>query len=186
MQLETLNSKLLVKLLTGIIYYDDPLWQELINNKSAIAEYFLPLNLSLSLHESDGFAYLKQEEDGDENTPRVVKRHPLSFEVSLLLVILREEFENFDVSGSDETEFYLTKTEISEFIEVYFREKRDEVRLLKELERYINAVVKLGFLKVVNSSSDTVYKVMPIIKAKVDPAFMEEFKRRLHEYVTSI
>ncbi|OQY36074.1 MAG: hypothetical protein B6229_10780, partial [Spirochaetaceae bacterium 4572_7] len=180
MQLERLNSNLLVKLLTGVIYYDEPLWQELINNKSLIMEYFSPLGLELSLHESDGFAYLSQI-SGDyveESINRLVKRHPLSFEVSLLLIILREELEAFDSRGTDETELYLTNIEIKELIEVYFKDKSDEVRLLRELDRYINAVVKLGFLKQINNGREIVYKVMTILKAKINPDFLEEFKGR--------
>ncbi len=188
MQLERLNSNILIKLLTGTIYYDDPHWQELINTKSQILEYFSPLGLALSLHETDGFAYLEQieTENQEDSVPRLIKRHPLSFEVSLLLVIIREELESFDLKGTDEADLYLTIEDIKELVEVYFKEKKDEVRLLKELERYINAVVKMGFLKVINSGSGTLYKVMGIIRAKINPQFMEEFKRRLNEYLATI
>lgn len=188
MQLEGLNPNILVKLLTGVIYYEDQLWQELINSKSMITEYFSLLGLTLSLHESDGFAFLQQIEssDGENNVPKLVKRHPLSFEVSLLLVIIREELESFDSKGSDENDLYLTKVDIKELIEVYFRDKKDEVRLLKELERYINAAVKLGFLKQLTNESGTIFKVMGIIRAKINPQFLEEFKRRIHEQSTAI
>ena len=188
MQLETLNPNILVKLLTGAIYYEDPLWQELINSKSKITEYFTPLGLALSLHETDGFAFLQQKEiqDGENHIPRLVKRHPLSFEVSLLLIIIREELESFDSKGTDEGDLYLTSSDIKELIEVYFKEKKDEVRLIRELEKYINAVVKLGFLKQLNNESGLVYKVMGIIRAKINPQFLEEFKRRINEYTASI
>ncbi len=183
-----LNPSILVKLLTGAIYYEDPLWQELINSKSPITEYFACLGLTLSLHETDGFAFLQQKEteDGEDHIPKLVKRHPLNFEVSLLLVVLREELESFDSRGTDESDLYLTKDDIKELIEVYFKEKKDEVRLLRELERYINAVVKLGFLKQLSNESGVVYKVMGIIRAKITPQFLEEFKRKTNEYIASI
>ena len=55
-----------------------------------------------------------------------------------------------------------------------------------ELEKYINAVVKLGFLKQLNNESGLVYKVMGIIRAKINPQFLEEFKGRINEYTASI
>lgn len=188
MQLEQLNPHILVKLLTGTIYYEDTLWQELINSKSRVTEYFAPLGLILSLHETDGFAFLQQvdSQDGEPSIPKLVKRQPLSFEVSLLLVIIREELESFDSRGTDESDLYLTADDIKELIEIYFKEKKDEVRLIRELERYINAVVKIGFLKQLSNESGIVYKVMGIIRAKINPNFLEEFKRRTNEYTASI
>lgn len=190
MQIETnsLNSPLLVKLLSGILYYEDPLWRELINQKSLVQDYFSPLGLELVLHEGEGYAFLTQKEfeEGEEAIPRLVRRHPLSFEVSLLLVILREELERFDMKATEERSLFLRKEDIRELTEVYFKEKKDEVKLLKELDRYINQVEKLGFLRALTGESQNAYEVMRVLKAKVDPEFLEEFKRKLDEHILSV
>lgn len=183
MQIETdkLNSNLLVKLLTGVVYYGDPLWKDLVNTRSFIQDYFKPLGLDLNIHESDGYGFLSQiyDDESDSGILRIVKRHPLSFEVSLLLVILREELERFETKATDQGTLFLEKYKIKELIELYFRTKKDEIKLIKEIDRYIVSVVKLGFLKEITTTETVVYKVMPIIKARINPDFLMEFKRKL-------
>jgi len=181
-EVEKLNPALMVKLLTGVIYYGDDLWKDLVNNRNMISEYFKPLGLELNIHESDGYGFLSQIEriEGEEGVPRLVKRHPLSFEISLLLVVLREELERFETRATEQGDLFLNREFIQDLIEVYFKDRKDEIKLIKELDRYINSVVKLGFLQEINRDSRVVYKVMPIIKAKIDVNFLEEFKRKLN------
>jgi hypothetical protein len=184
LQIDTskINTSVIVKLLNGIIYFEDPLWREMIVNRNLISDYVKPMGLELTIHEADGYGFLSQIESDDdsESIPKLVKRHPLSFEVSLLLIILREEAERFETKATEEGSLFLEKEAIRELVEVYFKNNKDEVKLLRELNGYISQVVKLGFLKPVSTEGNEVLKVMPIIKAKINIEFMEEFKRKLN------
>jgi hypothetical protein len=179
-----------VRLLQGPVYDDEPIWKLLLDNDVHVRHWLAAIGVELILDREEGFAYLSQPEPEEEGgRARLVRRMPLTFETSLLLVILREEFEHFDSANTDSRRLYLTAAEIRERIGLYFREKTDQTRLMRELDRYINQVRELGFLRVARESSalpggatETVYEVRRIVKAKVNTGFLEEFKRAMEEH----
>src|ERR1700722_11295400 len=107
-------SSILIKLLQGFVVSDEKkYWESLLVYQEAIREYFSALGLQLHLSIDDGYAFLKQgrlgqhqewtQEEGSEDgeavmegeeatlkedptsqIPTLVRRIPLSFEVSLL------------------------------------------------------------------------------------------------------
>ena len=107
------------------IYEDDKYWKDLIANQRAVADYFEKISVRLIIQESDGFAYIYQPEtnpDADDNVklPRLVRKTPISYEVTLLSVLLREMLEEFDLKEIDQVKFYITNREIKEKIELFF------------------------------------------------------------------
>jgi len=190
-------AAVVIRLLKGPLYDDEqPLWNQMLDLQKKVDDYLLRINLFLRVHEEDGFAYLshpekKKEEEDEENSPRLIRRIPLSFEVSLLCVILREELERFDISNSESNRLFLDMREIRERIRIYFKEKTDETRLSRKLETYIHQVENFGLLKEISAGDDKLnqeprYEVMRIIKARVDPDFLHRFKQKLEEYVDTL
>jgi hypothetical protein len=172
-----------VRLLQGPVYEEDgPVWKLLLTHAAAVQRHFAQIAVELVVDESEGYAYLTQPEaEGETGPARLVRRSPLSFEVSLLLVILREELDHFDSSNADARRLHLSAHQIRDDIALYFKEKTDQTRLARELDRYIRQVVDLGFLREVRpdgsaSATEVVYEVRRIIKAKVNNDFLERFK----------
>ncbi len=182
-----------VRLLQGPVYDDEPVWRLLLDNAAHIRRWLAAIGVELVLDEAEGFAYLSQPELEEEGgRARLVRRMPLTFEVSLLLVILREEFEHFDTANTDSRRLYLTRQEIRERIGLYFKEKTDQTRLMRELDRYIRQVEALGFIREAREggapaggAQEGVYEVRRIVKAKVNTGFLEEFKRAMEEHAGS-
>ncbi len=178
-----------IKLLQGTVFDEDQkIWNELILYQQPIRDYFRQIGIDLYLDESSGFSYLTQT-DGEETEvkiPRLVRRMPLTYEVTLLLTILREGLEDFDVKNTEASKCFITHQEIIEKIELLFREKADKVKLLARLESYINQVIQLGFLKEVNTreiDTDTRrYEIRRVIRAKINNAKLEEIKSRLDSH----
>lgn len=172
-----------VRLLQGPVYDDEPAWKLLADNAVPIRRWLAAIGVELILDESEGFAYLSQPESEEEGgRARLVRRMPLTFEVSLLLVILREEFEHFDTANTDSRRLYLSGQEIRERIGLYFKEKTDQTRLMRELDRYIRQVEALGFIR---EAREDMYEVRRIVKAKVNTGFLEDFKRAMEEHARS-
>ncbi|HTP58368.1 MAG TPA: DUF4194 domain-containing protein, partial [Spirochaetia bacterium] len=99
-------------------------------------------------------------------------------------VILREELDRFDSSNADARRLYLSAPEIRDGISLYFRERTDETRLSRELDRYLRQVVDLGFLREVipegtRPGQEVRYEVRRILKAKVNNDFLELFKKAM-------
>ena len=188
-------SSLLVVLLKGVLYRDNDAkrWSHLFNLQNRVRDYVAVLGLELILDEAEGYAFLRtrQDENADDegvdkgdDTPRLVIRRQLSFPVSLLLALLRKKLAEFDASGG-ETRLVLTRDNIVDLIRLFLPDSSNEVKLVDQVERHINKVVELGFLRVLKSttpSSQPSYEVRRIIKAFVDAQWLAELDTKLEVY----
>lgn len=182
-------SKAIVKLLKGSIQRTSNVWDDLINYQIEIQDYINQIGLELIVKKEEGFAFVKQLEDSEGNTLNLVTRRQIGFETSIVLVVLRQILEEFD---SNPTQFqvfekFITDLEIKEEVELFLPEKFNRVKFLKELDGYINNIVKLGYLSEVNKKeNETKYQIQRIIKEKVTLDILQEFKLKLQENVESI
>lgn len=178
-------STVIVRLLQSVIYDEDrKLWQVLVTYQQQIRDYFATIGVELHLNETDGFAFLSQPDEMEgQKVPRLVRRIPLSYELTLLLVILREALEEFDVQNTESRTLFITNKELKERIELFFEDKADKVKLLERFDTYINGVVNLGFLKerdVKGYEEDVkTFEVRRIIKAKISNEKLEEIKEKI-------
>ena len=87
-------SAVVVPLLKSVLYRDDDsaLWTALLKLRPRVRDYVAVLGLDLVLDEAEGYAFLRSRAGDDEDSPklpRLVRRQPLSYQVSLLLALLR-------------------------------------------------------------------------------------------------
>lgn len=182
-------SKAIVKLLKSTIERNSNLWDDVINYQIEIQEYISQIGLELIVKKDEGFAFVKQFEDGEGNTLGLISRRQIGFETSIVLVVLRQSLEEFD---SNPTQFqvaekFITDSEIKEEIELFLQEGYNRLKFQKDLDKYIKNVVELGYLKEVSKKdNETKYQIHRIIKEKVTLDILQEFKSKLHEYVESI
>src|SRR5438094_10469305 len=86
-----------VHLLHGVVYLDDgALWSLVCSNKSRLEEYFARIGLALVVDDAEGFAFLRQLEeeelgDGYDALPKLFRKSRLSYDSTLLCVLLRDE-----------------------------------------------------------------------------------------------
>ena len=106
-------------------------------------------------------------------------------------MLLREALEQFDVSQNTSSILVLKASEIRGMLSIYFKEKTDQTKLYKELNRYLNQAVDIGFLKnlsekdpskIGDADPDPAYEVRRIVRAKISTDFLAEFKERLHAF----
>ncbi len=182
-------SKAIVKLLKGAIERNSNVWDDVVNYQTEIQDYISQIGLELIVKKEEGFAFIKQFEDSEGNTLGLVTRRQIGFEISIVLVVLRQSLEEFD---SNPTQFqvsekFITDSEIKEEVELFLPEKFNRVKFLKELDGYIKKIVELGYLREVNrKENETKYQIQRIIKEKVTLDILQEFKIKLQGYVESI
>jgi hypothetical protein len=180
-------SAVAIHLLKGVIYRDgdEGLWSALLSLQTRVRDYMAVLGLELMLDEAEGYAFLRARADDDPEAgkmPRLIARRPLSFPVSLLLVLLRKKLAEFDAVGGD-TLLVLTRDEIAELIRVFLPDSSNEARLLDQIETHINRVVELGFLRRLKAGGDAAgFEVRRILKAFVDAQWLADFDARLAAY----
>ena len=96
---------------------DQKMWQSLITLTSQVRDYVAVLGLNLIVDESEGYAFLKSREDPEGALPRLVPRRQLTFDVSLMLVLLRKRMLEFDTNSS-ELRLIMTEMEIKDTVSV--------------------------------------------------------------------
>ena len=188
-------TTLVVPLLKGVLYREDDTaqWAAMLQLQARVRDYVAVLALELVVDESEGYAYLRsqpQDEDAVHKPPRLVRRQPLSFPVSLLLALLRKKLAEFDASGAD-TRLILTRGQVVELLRVFLPAGSNESRLIDQIDTLLNKVVELGFVRRLKSPSETavgrsaaepVFEVRRILKAFVDAQWLADFDARLAAY----
>lgn len=183
-------TPLLVKLFKGPIeYLDKTAWEQLMQHQVAVTQFLQQLGLLLILDKEDGYAYIEQLKlDEEETTAGWVRRVPLSYDESVLLVLLRDMMAEFEVGEVTNRELIKKRREIKEYAELFFKENASRVKFIRELDRLIEKVMDLGFLEKVENSElldEQKFRIKKIIKAKVDNEVLDLFKQQLTEHAAN-
>lgn len=182
-------GRTVVRLLKGPVEVTDTnVWEDILNYQSEINKYLANIGIELIVKRDEGFAYIKQIVDDEDRTTGLIPRQQLGFEISVILIILRQMLEEFD-SNMDElyaTERFVSADELKERIEIFLPERFNRVKLLSEIDTYINRIVALGYLKLIKRDNVNTYQIHRIIKEKVTLDKLQEFKDKLQEYVESV
>ena len=114
-------AHIIIKLLQDVIYDEDKsTWSDLLTYQAPVRDYFAKIGVDVFLDEREGFAFLRQKDDENSKLPRLVRRTPLSYEVTLLCAMLREILEEFDVGDTDSRKCFINGSELREKIEMFF------------------------------------------------------------------
>lgn len=174
----------IIRLMQGVIYKesDEVTWQALERFGPAVRDHFGAIGLDVVIDDNEGFAYLvsRPEEEGQDPLPRLIRRRALSYQVSLLLVLLRKRLIEFETSSSD-ARLVLTTEQLVDLLRVFGTESTNDARLVDQAETTIRKVADLGFLRQLRGQRDQ-WEVRRILKAYVDAQTMSDFAGKLREY----
>jgi hypothetical protein len=179
-----------IKLLKGPVEYLDKLvWEQIIQYQVELTRFLQQLGLVLVLDKDDGYAYLEQMKvDDEETTLGWVRRTSLSYDESVLLVLLREMMAEFEVGEVTTRELIKKRREVKEYAELFFKENASRVKFIREVDRLIDKAEELGFLSKVEDHElldEQKFRIKKIIKAKVDNEVLENFKQQIIEYAAN-
>jgi Domain of unknown function (DUF4194) len=174
-----------IRLLQGPLYSDDATpWNALVQNYDQVRLYCSQIGLELQLHEEDGYAYLRQPEWEDDEgrsieLPRLTRRLPLSRDVSMLCVLLREQLLLFETGSMGGSVCLLSREQIRELLLPALPERNNELLLQKRIDALIERVAELGFLRKVTRLGQDYFEVRRILKAKINADQLVELKERI-------
>jgi Domain of unknown function (DUF4194) len=176
----------IIALMKGVVDRDHApaIWQDLMRCTSQVRDHVRVIGIELIVNEVEGYAYLRQrpERDGEVSLPRIVPRRQLSFPVSLLLALLRRRLAEADAS-SGERQVVVTREEVHDLVRHIWSASSNEAKQADRLDRDIERIVELGFLRPMTRGSDT-FEVRRILAAFIDAQWLSEFDRRLAGYAT--
>ena len=179
-------SAVLIPLLKSVTLRADDAahWSALLQLQGRVRDHVAVLGLELMLDEAEGYAFLRSrpepEDESAPKPPRLVARRPLSFQVSLLLALLRKKLAEFDAAGG-ETRLILSREQVVELLRVFLPEGSNEARLIDQVDTQLNRIIELGFVRRLRGQ-DPMFEVQRILKAFVDAQWLAEFDARLAAY----
>lgn len=179
-------ARAVVRLLQGVVYNDDLYWKDILKYQVSIAEYLEKIGIELVVDQPDGYAYTRQIPlDDDGSTVGMVRRTPMTYEASLICIFLRERLDDFDIKDHLNNRCLVGHKQLKEDIELFFKEKANVKKFLREIDKHIRKVVEYGFLKIHKAGEqdeENLYEIKRIIKAKVSSDDIEAFRRKMEEY----
>lgn len=175
----------LITMLKGVLYHErqPELWRDLLSLQASVRDYFQQIGLLLFIDESEGYAFLKQqqqEEDEKNKLPRLIQRRQLSYPLSLLLVLLRKKLIEIDSEGG-QIRLILGREQMVEMIMIFMPDTSNEAKIVDSIDRHINRLCEYGFLRRLKGEANR-YEVHRIIKAQVDADWLTDFNEHLTEY----
>lgn len=173
-----------VRLLQGVVYLDDgPLWGIVCSNRSRLEEYFARIGLALVVDEAEGFAFLRQLEEeelgeGYDALPKLFRKSRLSYDSTLLCVLLRDELRRFEEEELDNQRCVIKTSDLFDSWKSFFSTSADEVKLMKSLK---GAIADLEELKFVRRFSDEPeeWEIRRILKARMPVGKVESLREQL-------
>ena len=178
---EAAFSRACIALLKGIVCRSsqEKLWQDILEQRNALKEYLSRLGLVLYLDEMDEYAYLRQSDD--EEVPRLIPRYPLSYGLSMLLIILRKQLGEYDAMNGDQR-LIVAKGDMVLKMQAFFPAMTNEIKFQQEVERHLRRAEEMGFLQKLSGQEDS-YEVRPLLRSFVNASWLQEFSERLQDYL---
>ena len=173
-----------IKLLKGPVeYLEKSTWEKLMQYRAELTGFLQQLGLTLVLDEQDGYAYVKHSIIEEDTTGVTwAQRRSLTYDESVMLVLLRDMMAEFEVGEATHRELVKKRREIKEYAELFFKENASRVKMLKDIDRLIDRAEENGFLERSENhdvADEQKFRIKKIIKARVDSEILEDFKQQL-------
>ena len=174
----------IIHLMRGVVYreQDETTWSALDRQAAAVRDHFAEIGVDVVVDDTEGYAYLQSraDADGEEPLPRLVNRRTLTYNVSLLLVLLRKRLVEFETGGT-EGKLVLTRDQIVDMLRLFLADSTNEARVIDQVDTTIRKSAELGFLRALRGRTDQ-WEVRRILKAYVDAQTLSDFAGKLSEY----
>ena len=174
---ERMVASAVIKLMQGVVYSesDEDTWLTLERSGAGVRDHFATIGVEVVVDDNEGYAYLRSlpELEGDEPLPRLVRRRALTYNVSLLLVLLRKRLMEFETTGG-EGRLVLTTEQVVDMLRLFQADSSNDARIVDQAETTIRKAAELGFVKQLRGQSDH-WEVRRILKAYIDAAAVSDF-----------
>lgn len=174
----------IIRLMQGVVYResDEDTWLTLERSGAGVRDHFGTIGVDVVVDDAEGYAYLRSRpsDNSDEGLPRLVRRRALTYNVSLVLVLLRKRLVEFETTGG-EGRLVLTTDQIVEMLRLFQAESTNDARVVEQAETTVKKAAELGFLRQLRGQRDQ-WEVRRILKAYVDAETLSDFSAKLREY----
>ncbi|TWT81355.1 hypothetical protein CA13_28070 [Planctomycetes bacterium CA13] len=171
-----------VRLLQGIVYHDDAgnAWDCILSGATPLSDYFARIGLLLIVNEEDGFAYLRQIEPETlppdyPSIPKLFRSVRLTFEASLLCVLLREELRRFEEEIHRDSRCVVLQSSLLKIWQTLVPGEEDDVRASRSLGGQLRKLEELKFVRQFEKEPAS-WEVRRILKARLPLQELERLR----------
>ncbi|WP_372719989.1 DUF4194 domain-containing protein [Novipirellula sp.] len=171
-----------VRLLQGIVYHDDAgdAWERILAGLTPLSDYFARIGLMLVVNEEDGFAYLRQIDStvlppDYPPLPKLFRSVRLTFEASLLCVLLRDELRRFEEEIHRDGRCVVTQASLLELWQSLIPGDHDAIRSNRALGSNLRKLEELKFVRQFEKNPAS-WEVRRILKARLPLAELERLR----------
>lgn len=178
-----------VRLLQGVVYSSDAkAWDQVLIYRSNLEDYFGRIGLVLVVAEDDGLAYLRQRSDDErdadgDSLPRLLRRTPLTYDVTLLCVILRDELRRFENEDLDNTRPTVALDSLFPMWKSMQPTKYDDVKCRETLASTMRKLEQMAFLQ--KFGGDEEYEIRMVLKARLPIELLGDLRNQMKGFIES-
>lgn len=158
------TRRLLVQLLAGPFLdgrRHQRLWPVLVRDEWVIRRRLMELFLELVIDRDAQVAFTRQADTGDLEVPLLLRRAPLTFIDSILLLFLRQRLTQSDAQGDRAV---VAANEMTEFLTLYERAaSTDHAGFTKRVHASMEKMKKYNILQKIRSSEER-FEISPTLK----------------------
>lgn len=180
-----------IRLLQGVVYHDDnaDLWETLRANLSPLTDYFAKIGLQLIVDEADAMAYLRQPDDDEHemdahSVPRLFRRTQMTYEQTLLCVLLRDQMRVFEEEDVQNEKCVILQSDLLAIWENFFPVQTDNVKLNRSLSTNLRKLEELKFVRQFEKEPPS-WEIRRIIKARLPLSELETLQKSLIAHIDS-
>lgn len=178
-------SSAAVRLLQGVVYHDDGerIWELILRHAAALRSYFAKIGLYVIIDEPDGMAFLHPaNNDSDvedvQDVPRLFRRIPLSYDATLLCVLLRDELRRYEESDVTNERCVVAQSDLFALWQAFFPATEDAVKLQKQLSSSLRKLEELKFVRPFEKDPPS-WEIRRILKARLPLDILDQLRLRL-------
>ena len=185
------RQHVIARLLTGAVYYDDEgYWQMLTEEKPSFAAYFSEMGVRLEVDTEMGMGFLRPLNQAEEEEfattgyaplPKIIPQRVLGYLPSLMCALLREALQHHEENSLESKHLYMDETQLIDLLRPYLSETQDDKALKRDVRKIITRVEEIGVIHRLPNRSEVVYRVEPIIRARIPLNQLQELLARLKE-----
>ena len=169
-----------VHLLQGIVYQDEgKVWDLVMSHHSRLDSYFGRIGLRLVVDHTEGFAFLRQLEEGEmdqvrgyDQLPKLFHKKRLSYDATLVCVLLREELRRFEEEEVDNARCVVTTNDLFEQWKSFQPAVQDDVKSRKALDAVLRSLEELKYIREFTKDPQE-WEVRRILKARLPVSTLE-------------
>lgn len=158
------TRRALMQLLSGPsldAHLHSKLWPVLLRDETVVRRYLAALFLDLVIDRDAQVAFTRQADTGELEAPSLLRRVPLTFIDSVLLLYLRQRLTQASAQGERAV---VSLAEISEYLTLYQRANNtDQAGFTKRIHAAVEKIKKYNVLRKIRSSEER-FEVSPTLK----------------------